>query len=60
MQSYTKPETYHMIPRKLERGSPCKQNIRYWEDTIRYYDQRRVGFFVTQVLAKRKMSIPLR
>jgi hypothetical protein len=44
----------------LEQGPAGKRRNKYWEDTIRYYDQRRVGFFVCQVLAKKKISIPLR
>ena len=59
-QSYKKPQTFHMIPRMLEQGPAGKRRNKYWEDTIRYYDQRRVGFFVCQVLAKKKISIPLR
>jgi|JI81AbrownRNA_FD_contig_21_3891927_length_208_multi_2_in_0_out_0_1 hypothetical protein len=49
-----------MIQRKLEQPNPGKQRIKYWEDVKRYSDQRKVGFFVCSVLAKRKISIPLR
>lgn len=59
-RSYTKPETIHLIHRKLEVLPPGKGRNKYWEDVIRYYDQRRVGFFVCHVLAKRKIAIPLR
>lgn len=59
-KKYTKPETFFLTPREQEQGPPGKRRLKYWEDTIRHYDQKQVGFFVCQVLAKRKIAIPLR
>ena len=48
------------IYRKLATPHPCKIRRKYWSDVRRHYDQKRIGFFVCQVLAKKKISIPLR
>lgn len=60
LRKYTKPETIYDLPRLMERPAPGKCKAKYWEDTKRHYDQKQVGFFVCQVLAKRKIAIPLR
>ena len=44
----------------MEQGPPNKRRIKYWEEVRRHYDQKQIGFFVCQVLAKRKIEIPLR
>ena len=48
------------VNRYLETPNPCKWRKKYWRDVQRHYDQKQAGFFVCQVLAKRKISIPLR
>lgn len=39
---------------------PGEENKRYWRDTIRHYNQKKISFFVTSVLAAKKVSVPLR
>lgn len=58
--SYRKPETITMIHRMQELLPPGKRKFKYWEDVVRHYEQRKAGFFVCQVLAKKKIAIPLR
>ena len=60
IKSYKKPETLFTTNRFLQSPPPGKVRAKYWEDVKRHYDQRQAGFFVCQVLAKRKIAIPLR
>jgi len=47
-------------PRLMHYGYPGAENKKYWTDTIRHYNQKKMSFFVTSVLARKKMSVPLR
>jgi hypothetical protein len=46
--------------RLLHHMHPGEENKRYWRDTIRHYHQKKSSFFVTSVLAAKKVSVPLR
>lgn len=59
-KSYKKRETIYLANRNLAQYSPCKLRRKYWSDVKRHYDQKQVGFFVSQVLARKKIAIPLR
>ena len=48
------------VPRLMHYMHPGEENKRYWVDTIRHYNQKKMSFFVTNVLATRKVSVPLR
>lgn len=52
--------TMYDVPRLMHFMHPGEENKRYWVDTIRHYNQKKVSFFVTSVLAKKKVSVPLR
>ena len=37
-----------------------EERKRYWVETVRHYDQKKTSFFVTSVLAAKRISVPLR
>ena len=47
-------------PRLIHHDYKGAERKKYWTDTIRHYDQKRMSFYVTNVLANRKISVPLR
>ena len=55
-----KRETMYTTPRLLEHLYKGGEKRKYWVDTIRHYDQKKVSFFVTSVLAAKKVSVPIR
>ena len=46
--------------RLMAPGYSGWERRKYWKDTIRHADQKKVSFFVTSVLARKKISVPLR
>jgi hypothetical protein len=52
--------TMYDVPRLMHYMHPGEENKRYWVDTIRHYNQKKISFFVTSVLARKKVSVPLR
>jgi hypothetical protein len=60
MKKMERRETMYAIPRLLEHMHKGEERKKYWVDTIRHYDQKKVSFFVTSVLAKKKVSVPVR
>lgn len=46
--------------RCMEAYHKGEETKKYWKDTIRHYDQKKVSFFVTNILATKKISVPIR
>lgn len=53
-------ETMHETNRLLEKMHKGEEKKKYWLDTIRHYNQKKSSFFVTNILAAKKISVPLR
>ena len=60
MKKYENRWTFNDHPRLIHHDYKGAERKKYWTDTIRHYDQKRMSFFVTNVLANRKISVPLR
>ncbi len=60
MRKMERRETMFYFPRLMETMHKGEENKKYWKDTIRHYDQKKVSFFVTNILATKKISVPIR
>lgn len=60
MKKMEKRETMYMEPRLLETMHKGEENKKYWRDTIRHHDQKKISFFVTNILATKRVSVPIR
>ncbi len=60
MRKMEKRETMSDVNRMLEKFHKGEEKKKYWVETIRHYNQKKCSFFVTSVLAAKKISVPLR
>ena len=60
MRKMEKRETMYDASRLLAKMHKGEERKKYWLDTIRHYHQKKSSFFVTSVLAAKKISVPLR
>lgn len=60
MRKTERRETMYEVSRLLETMHKGEENKKYWVDTIRHYNQKKSSFFVTSILAAKKVSVPLR